>query len=167
MGAAVLSGDLRFSLRPTLLTRVPRTNTHSRRDSKRQGKVVLTAFPPDAEEKFNGRDALRRVRDGKPKMDAEHRVPTGSRSYDHRIFHSFPPKRRPGRDLSASVETSNRCSESGSLLPVCRTRCALARHAATSLDLCDAVPVPLARTDGALQILSETNVMEPAHCDSY
>ncbi|MCI0627820.1 MAG: hypothetical protein L0387_40245, partial [Acidobacteria bacterium] len=34
--------------------------------------------PPEAVKKLNGRDALLRVRDGKPNTDAEHRVPTGS-----------------------------------------------------------------------------------------
>ena len=32
----------------------------------------------EAVKKFNGRDALLRVRDGKPNTDAEHRVPTES-----------------------------------------------------------------------------------------
>ena len=36
---------------------------------------------PEAVKKFNGRDALLRVRDGKPNTDADHRVPTGSRLY--------------------------------------------------------------------------------------
>ena len=34
------------------------------------------ATAPEAVKQFNGRDALLRVRDGKPKTDAEHRVPT-------------------------------------------------------------------------------------------
>ncbi len=34
--------------------------------------------PPEAVKKFKGRDALLRVRDGKPNTDAEHRVRTGS-----------------------------------------------------------------------------------------
>jgi hypothetical protein len=38
--------------------------------------------PQEAVKKFNGRGALRRVRDGKPNTDAEHRVPTGSRLYN-------------------------------------------------------------------------------------
>jgi hypothetical protein len=37
---------------------------------------------PEAVKKFNNKDTLRRVRDGKPNTDAEHRVPTRSRSYD-------------------------------------------------------------------------------------
>ena len=38
--------------------------------------AVATPSPPEAVKKFNGRDALLRVRDGKPNTDAEHRVPT-------------------------------------------------------------------------------------------
>ena len=34
---------------------------------------------PEAVKKLSGRDALRRVRDGKANTDAEHRVPTGLR----------------------------------------------------------------------------------------
>ena len=63
-----------------------------------------------------GTDALLRVRDGKPKTDAAQRVPyqiTFIRPNE--LFHSFRPEREPGRDLSASVETTNRCLESGSL----------------------------------------------------
>jgi len=35
-------------------------------------------IPPEGVKQFNGRDALLRVRDGKPKTDAEHRVPIRS-----------------------------------------------------------------------------------------
>ena len=48
----------------------------------RQTSLAPTALPPEAIKRFNGRDALRRVRDGKPNTDAEHRVPTRSSSYD-------------------------------------------------------------------------------------
>ena len=45
----------------------------------------------EAVEKLNGRNALLRVRDGKPNTDAEHRGPTGSRLYDQsKCFHCFP-----------------------------------------------------------------------------
>ncbi len=46
--------------------------------------------PPEAVKKFNGRDALLRVRDGKPKTDAEHRVPTGSGLCAQPIFFTAP-----------------------------------------------------------------------------
>src|SRR5688572_12304821 len=46
--------------------------------------------PPEAVEKFNGRDALLRVRDDKPNTDAEHRVPTESRLYDQPNFSQLP-----------------------------------------------------------------------------
>src|SRR5688500_6290161 len=47
---------------------------------------VAARPPPEAGKNFNGRDGLRRVRDGKPNMDAEHRVPTGSPYTTNRIF---------------------------------------------------------------------------------
>ena len=43
-----------------------------------------------AVKKFNGRDALLRVRDGKPNTDAEHCVPTGLRLYDQPNFSQLP-----------------------------------------------------------------------------
>ena len=45
---------------------------------------------PGAVKKFNGRDALLRVRDAKPNTDAEHRVPTGSRLYAQPNFFTDP-----------------------------------------------------------------------------
>jgi len=42
------------------------------------GASSLLAPLPGARKKFDGRDALLRVRDGKPNTDAEHRVPTES-----------------------------------------------------------------------------------------
>jgi hypothetical protein len=47
---------------------------------------------PGAGKKFNSRDALRRVCDGKPNTNAEHRVPTGSRLYDQPNFFTASPK---------------------------------------------------------------------------
>jgi hypothetical protein len=40
--------------------------------------MASQAFTSWGVKTFNGRDALPRVRDGKPNRDAEHRVPTGA-----------------------------------------------------------------------------------------
>ncbi len=48
---------------------------------------------PEALKKLNGRDALLRVRDGKPNTDAEHRVPTGSGLYAQPNFFTAPLSR--------------------------------------------------------------------------
>ena len=49
-----------------------------------------SASTPETVKKFNGRDALRRVRVGFIVADAEHRVPTGSRLYDQPNFSQLP-----------------------------------------------------------------------------
>ena len=47
--------------------------------------------------KFNGRDALPRVHNRKPKPDAEHRVPAGSGFIlQTEFFHSFGSGEAPG-----------------------------------------------------------------------
>ncbi len=45
---------------------------------------------PEAVKKVNGRDALLRVRDGKPNTDAEHRVPTESGLQTQTNFFTAP-----------------------------------------------------------------------------
>ena len=48
----------------------------------------------EAVKEFKGRDALLRVRDGKPNRDAEHRVPTKSGSYAQPNFFTAPLRKR-------------------------------------------------------------------------
>ncbi len=58
-----------------------------------RGTAVPRAAPPlcpEAVKKLNGRDALLRVRDGKPNTDAEHRVPTGLGLYAQANFFTAP-----------------------------------------------------------------------------
>ena len=61
--------------------------------------------PLEAVKKFNGRDALQRVRDGKPNTDAEHRVPTRSRLYDEPNFFRPSLKKESKKAKSSGGES--------------------------------------------------------------
>ena len=57
---------------------------------------------PWAMMKFDGRDALLRVRDSKPNTDVEHRVPTRSGLYDQPNFSQLPTLGR-GEPMLATI----------------------------------------------------------------
>ena len=77
--------------------------------SWRKGKRVLLSMHfgpplPEAVKKFNGRDALLRVRDAKPKTDAGHRVPTESGlRVQTNFFHPSPALGRAEPMLAAGI----------------------------------------------------------------
>ena len=60
---------------------------------------------PGAVKKFHGRDALPRVRNRKPKADAEHRVPTRTRPYAQWNFFTAPLSRAGERGADTLLRT--------------------------------------------------------------